>query len=147
METEIVNCNIVWATLHENSEVTTKVKKYQIHTYQSPRCYKYGKNIFSKCKYSFPFELCNDNYLDEENNLYKYKRINEVDKKIVPYHPPILLLWDGHMNVQYVTKKGLEQYLVKYRFIFSLNKLNAIACLICNHFHCILNELCFIILI
>ena len=47
METEIVNSNIVWATLHENSEVTTKVKKYQIHTCQSPTCYKYGK-IFLK---------------------------------------------------------------------------------------------------
>ena len=114
METEIVNSDIVWATLHENSEVTTKVKKYQIHTCQLPRCNKYGKNILKKCKYGFPFELCNDNYLDEENNLYKYKRINDVDKKIVPYHPTLHLIWDGHMNVQYVTKKGLEQYLVKY---------------------------------
>ena len=26
----------------------------------------------------------------------------------------LLLLWDGHMNIQFVTKKGIEQYLVKY---------------------------------
>ena len=26
----------------------------------------------------------------------------------------MLLLWDGHINIQYVTKKGIEQYLVKY---------------------------------
>jgi hypothetical protein len=32
----------------------------------------------------------------------------------VPYNPTQLLSWDGHMNIQLVTKKGLEQYLVKY---------------------------------
>ena len=26
----------------------------------------------------------------------------------------LLILWDGHINVQYVTQTGIEQYLVKY---------------------------------
>jgi hypothetical protein len=97
-------------------EVQSKVKKYQIHKSprQSPRCFKCGKRIFTKCKYGFPFDLCEEDYLDEINNSYKYKRINEEDRTIVPYNPTLLLLWDGHMNIQLVTKKRLEQYLVKY---------------------------------
>ena len=110
----LIHSNLVWATTHENTEVTAKVRKYQMHTCQSPRCFKYGKRMFTKCKYGFPFDLCDENYLDEENNLHKYKRINEEDRRIVPYHPTLLLFWDGHMNIQYVTKKGIEQYLVKY---------------------------------
>ncbi len=46
--------------------------------------------------------------------MYKYRRINEEDKNIVPNNPALLLLWDGHMNIQLVTKQGIEQYLVKY---------------------------------
>ena len=95
-------------------EVQSKVRKYQIHKCQSPRCFKCGKRIYTKCEYGFPFDLCEEDYLDETNNSYKYKRIKEEDKNIVPYNPTLLLLWDGHMNIQLVTKKGLEQYLVKY---------------------------------
>ena len=113
--TKIFNVNdCIRARMHQNTEVNDKVKKYQIHTCQSPRCFKYGKKLFTKCKYGFPFELCPEDFLDEENNLYKYKRLIEDDRKIVPYNPTLLLLWDGHMNIQFVTKKGLEQYLVKY---------------------------------
>jgi hypothetical protein len=106
--------DLILATMHENTEVSAKVKKYQIHSCQSPRCFQYGKKNYSKCKYGFPFDLCVDNYLDEINNVYKYRRINEEDKNIVPYNPALLLLWDGHMNIQLVTKHGIEQYLVKY---------------------------------
>ena len=108
---ENISQTLILAT-PEHFEITAKVKKYQIHTCQSPRCFKSGKHVYTKCKYGFPFELCDADYLDEENNLYKYRRINEIDKNIVPYNPMLLLLWD--MNIQYVTKKGIEQYLVKY---------------------------------
>jgi hypothetical protein len=36
------------------------------------------------------------------------------DRWIVPYHPETLLFWDAHMNVQYVTSRGLAKYLTKY---------------------------------
>ncbi len=39
---------------------------------------------------------------------------NEDDRKIVRYNPTLLLLLDGHMNIRFVTKNGIEQYLVKY---------------------------------
>ena len=96
--TKIFNVNdCIRARMHQNTEVNDKVKKYQIHTCQSPRCFKYGKKLFTKCKYGFPFELCPEDFLDEENNLYKYKRLIEDDRKIVPYNPTLLLLWDGHI--------------------------------------------------
>ncbi len=70
--------------------------------------------MFTKCKQGFPFDLCEENYLEEENNLHKYKRINEEDRRIVQYHPTLLLFQDDHKNIQNVTKKGIEQYLLKY---------------------------------
>ena len=33
---------------------------------------------------------------------------------MVPYHPPTLLLWNGHICFQYVTSVHLQKYLVKY---------------------------------
>ena len=109
-----INNDYIWARMHPNKEVNDKVKKYQIHTCQAPGCLKYGKKLYNKCKYGFPFELCEEDYLDDNNNLYKYIRLTDDDRKIVPYNPTLLLLWDGHLNIQYVTKKGIEQYLVKY---------------------------------
>lgn len=32
----------------------------------------------------------------------------------VPFNPYILYAWDAHINVQQVTRSGLERYLVKY---------------------------------
>jgi len=72
--------------MHDNPDVKAKVKKYQIHTCQTPRCFKSGKKLYTKCKYGFPFELCELDYLDEEVNLYKYKRISNDDVNIVPYN-------------------------------------------------------------
>jgi hypothetical protein len=103
--------------MHDNPDVKAKIKKYQMHTCQTPRCFKRGRNSIQNVNiYGFPFKLCELDYLDEEVNLYKYKRISNEDVNIVPYNPILLLLWDGHINIQYVTKKGIEQYLVKYIF-------------------------------
>ncbi len=91
---------IILAPMKTHPEVQSKVRNCQIHKCQSPRCLKCGKRIYTKCKYGFPFDLCEEDYLDETNNSYKYKRINEEDKNIVLYNPTLLLLWDGHKNIQ-----------------------------------------------
>jgi hypothetical protein len=44
---------------------------------------------------------------------------SENDRWIVPYHPPTSLIWNAHMNAQYVTSSGLGKYLTKY--VVSLN--------------------------
>ena len=46
------------------------------------------------------------------NNLERAKEeINlipiELDKWVIPYHALTLLIWKAHMNIQYVTDKGL----------------------------------------
>ena len=64
---------LILATIHDNPNVKAKVKKYQTchdHTCQTPRCFKSGKKLYTKCKYGFPFELCEFDYLDEDVNLY-----------------------------------------------------------------------------
>ena len=33
---------------------------------------------------------------------------------VVPYNPYLLLAWGGHVNVQKITRSGLERYLVNY---------------------------------
>ena len=94
--------------------IRDKVIKYQVHKCYENRCFSSGNNFYKKCKYGFPFDLCEEDHFDNNSNTFKYKRINEQDKSIVPYNLALLELWDGHINVQRVTKRGLEQYLVKY---------------------------------
>ncbi|RNA04554.1 ATP-dependent DNA helicase pif1 [Brachionus plicatilis] len=43
-----------------------------------------------------------------------HKRKKNEDRDVVPYNPELLMLWNGHVNLQYCTKRGIEQYLVKY---------------------------------
>ena len=111
--------NLIDATLpsgsSENSKILrNKVKKLQVHTCRELRCFKSGKRIYKRCKYGFPFDLCDEDHLDESTNTFKYKRLNDSDRLIVPYNAALLLLWDGHINIQYITQRGIEQYLVKY---------------------------------
>jgi hypothetical protein len=43
--------------------------------------------------------------------MYKRER---GDEYVVPYNKDLLILWNGHINIQYITQRGIEQYLVKY---------------------------------
>jgi len=45
---------------------------------------------------------------------YTYKRVSEADQWVVPYNAKLLLLWEGHCNVQYCTGTGLASYISKY---------------------------------
>ncbi|RNA26642.1 DNA helicase ATP [Brachionus plicatilis] len=68
----------------------------------------------SKCKYGFPFQLCDNDHISADGCRYYYKRVKKEDQLVVPYNASLLLLWGGHVNVQYVTERGIEQYLAKY---------------------------------
>jgi len=37
-----------------------------------------------------------------------------VYRCVKPYHPETLMFWNAHINVQYVTSRGLGKYLTKY---------------------------------
>jgi hypothetical protein len=43
---------------------------------------------------------------------YTYAR-GENDVWVSPYNPELLLIWEGHCNVQYVTSEGLAAYITK----------------------------------
>lgn len=77
------------------------------------RCFQSKKKIYSKCKYGFPFETCDKNQRSPNGISFLYKR-KSSDGCVVPYIPSLLRLWNGHINAQFVTQRGIEQYLVKY---------------------------------
>ncbi|CAC5411251.1 unnamed protein product [Mytilus coruscus] len=68
----------------------------------------------NQCKYGFPYSLRDDDGYAADNLRYEYKRLNPQDSRVVSYNPYILYMWDAHINVQHVTRSGLEKYLVKY---------------------------------
>ncbi|CAF1074181.1 unnamed protein product [Brachionus calyciflorus] len=97
-----------------SQKLRSLVTKYQLHKCVPRRCFKNKKKFFKSCKYGFQFERCDEDHLSEDGSKFFYKRTKKEDQQVVPYSPELLLLWNGHVNVQYVTKKGIEQYLVKY---------------------------------
>ncbi len=91
------------------------VKKHQTHHCVPKRCFKGPKDkTLTKCKYGFPFELHDKDEPDEAKLRFLYKRRHEEDASIVPYNLEMLLFWQGHLNMQFVTKHGWEIYLSKY---------------------------------
>ena len=51
---------------------------------------------------------------DSQANRYEYFRFCECDQWIVPYHPGVLLCWNGHMNIQRITNTDWSYYVLKY---------------------------------
>lgn len=87
------------------------VNRYQIHRCMVNKCGGPGSN--EKCKEGFPKDICERTYHRPGNNRYTYKR-TENDIWVVEYNAELLLIWEGHLNVQYVTNAGLLAYMVKY---------------------------------
>jgi hypothetical protein len=90
------------------------VLKYQLHKCVPLRCFKSDNKYLKKCKYGFPFKTPCDEHLASDGGRYFYKRNHQEDSTVVPYNLELMLMWGGHVNVQNVTKHGLEHYLVKY---------------------------------
>ena len=84
-------------------ELYAKVLAHQIHTCQPHLCGG-PPPVGEQCKRHFPRPLANRTYHDPTSLHYVYKAITEENRWVVPYHAPILVAWDAHLNVQYVTK-------------------------------------------
>ena len=93
-------------------ELYTKVKAHQIHVC-SIKC---GGPAASghTCKKGFPRPFSTTTYYDNTIQKYIYKCVKPEDQWVVPYHPETLMIWDAHMNIQYVSSRGLARYLSKY---------------------------------
>ena len=112
---ELIDSNVIRADMPNPStepELYELVKKHQIHTCDS-RCGGPAPPG-SRCKKGFPQPYSNDTYEDPKSLRYIYRRTKEEDLYVVPYHAPTLLLWNGHVNFQYVTSKQFAKYMTKY---------------------------------
>jgi hypothetical protein len=87
------------------------VMKYQIHKCKAKICGGIGR--YGKCDKGFPADTSTRVWHKEGNPCYHYKR-GPGDVWVVPYNPELLLIWEGHCNVQYVTSQGLAAYITKY---------------------------------
>ncbi|XP_071137190.1 uncharacterized protein [Mytilus edulis] len=111
----LVSAQVPTTTDDFSNELAQKVKDYQIHNCRPNRCFRTKKGLATnQCKYGFPYSLRDDDGYAADNLRYEYKRLNPQDSRVVPYNPYILYVWDAHINVQHVTRSGLEKYLVKY---------------------------------
>jgi hypothetical protein len=87
------------------------VARKQLHVCRPDGCCEKGH-----CKYRFPFavQTTPGTTYDPVLRQYTYYRPRDVDRNVVPYHPTVLLLWEGHMNLQRVTNAAWSTYLLKY---------------------------------
>lgn len=96
-------------------ELLKLVLRKQIHSCTPPGqegCCKTGP-----CKWGFPYRTpcVSPVHMDIDGNRFLYPRRRAVDRNVVPYHPILLLLWKGHMNIQFVTNTQWSFYLLKYQ--------------------------------
>jgi hypothetical protein len=87
------------------------VMKYQIHKCKDTICGGPGK--YGKCTKGFPCDPSEKTYHQPGNPRYTYAR-SENDIWVSPYNAELLLIWEGHCNVQFVTNEGLAAYITKY---------------------------------
>ncbi|CAJ0846710.1 4651_t:CDS:2 [Entrophospora sp. SA101] len=87
------------------------------HTFNMHRCDQrcggQGPNG-EPCSKGFPQPLSRETYCSPNSLRYVYRRTKEEDRMIVPYHPETLIIWNGHINFQYVTSTGFARYITKY---------------------------------
>jgi len=89
------------------------VMKFQIHSCREDLCGG-PQAPTGQCRKGFPAPLSPITHLEQGSLRYTYKRTSEVDRWVVPYNAKLLLLWEGHCNVQYCTGTGLASYISKY---------------------------------
>src|SRR5581483_528598 len=93
-------------------ELYAKVKTNQIHTCNS-KC-EGPPAPGHVCRKHFPRPFSPVTYYDHEAQCYIYRCIKPEDQWVVPYHVHTLMIWDAHMNIQYVSSRRLAFYLTKY---------------------------------
>ncbi|CAH1766489.1 8786_t:CDS:2 [Entrophospora sp. SA101] len=93
-------------------ELYEYVSRHQIHTC-SPKC---GGPAApgQTCKKGFPRPFSPMTHENNELKKYIYYCRSSKDRWVVPYHAPTLIIWNAHINIQYVNTRGLARYLNKY---------------------------------
>ena len=89
------------------------VEKFMIHRCVPNICGGRGAGVGGKCEKGFPEDVVERTHHRPGDKRYTYER-SENDIWVVPYNPELLMIWEGHCNVQYVTDAGLLAYMTKY---------------------------------
>ncbi|CAG8743659.1 14671_t:CDS:1, partial [Dentiscutata heterogama] len=103
---EMISLNTIRSTLPDpnlEQELYQKVCAFQIHTCSS-KCGGPAPSG-STCKKGFPRPFSESTHYDPNNYRYTYKCLTPEDQWIIPYHAPTLMIWNAHINVQYITSK------------------------------------------
>ncbi|EXX69470.1 PIF1-like helicase domain-containing protein [Rhizophagus irregularis DAOM 181602=DAOM 197198] len=114
IQTMILN-DVIRSTLPDpllEPELYSAVIANQIHTCNI-KC-QGPAPLGQTCKKGFPQPFSQTTHYEEGNVRYVYKCLTEADSWVVPYHAPTLLIWDAHMNAQYITDRGFARYMSKY---------------------------------
>ena len=98
---------------NEKSELHALVVKHQIHTCRSNMCRKRLINE-SRCKSEFSQSLSIVTECVNDDQRYTYKRLKEKNRWIFSYNAQMLLIWNAHMNIQYIIEAHLVVYVSKY---------------------------------
>jgi hypothetical protein len=83
-------------------------------TYQIHRCTARCKKSDGSCKYGFPKPVIPETYM--EGPYCKLRKRESEDAWVVAYHPEILALYRGHIDMEPVGSKQVINYLMKYAF-------------------------------
>jgi hypothetical protein len=113
---EMIENNIIRSDLPDpirEPELYQKVQTYQIHRCDPLKC-NGPAPPGEKCKKGFPRQFSDTTHVDQNSCRYIYKCTKPEDQWVVPYHPETLMIWNAHMNAQYVTSKGFARYITKY---------------------------------
>jgi len=94
-------------------ELYRLVMQYQVHECKTHICGGPGAGQDGKCKKGFPCDIAEYTHHRRGDKRYTYER-TERDLYVSPYNAELLLLWEGHLNVQYVTDAQLVAYMIKY---------------------------------
>ena len=112
---QMINENLIRSDLPDPNtepELYAKVKANQIHTCSS-KCEGPAAPGHT-CKKGFPRPFSSCTYYNTDTQHYIYKCTKPEDQWVVPYHAQTLMIWDAHMNIQYVSSRKLAFYLTKY---------------------------------
>lgn len=70
------------------------VNAFQIHSCRPKRCHKgFQGKMTKRCKYGFPFKICDEERIDETGIRYLYRRREKEDCNVAFYYLRGLLLW------------------------------------------------------
>lgn len=61
-----------------------------------------------------PLHVAAEPVQDPRTQIWRYPRLLDSDRDIVPFHKMILLLWKAHHNIQIVSSASFSGYLLKY---------------------------------